>query len=245
MPERDVAELFSASTAPKPSPQQPARPARPQDIAGPGCREHSGKALHNRSFFTLNRTKPAYPTGGPGLRALCRLVLRWPNTAWPNNSGTTAVLRPTTAATTSRPRWSRGPRARSATSRFPTPAPTASARPRWTAASGYGSTTDLGRSPSRRPQRQNLSTKRANCARWSTRASPQERTRRSQTPCENVSGVNTRTAYAICPLSYELAWNNASTVYGNTSTDEKRQHQGQGLPGLRPEHQRPERPADA
>jgi hypothetical protein len=77
----------------------------------------------------------------------------------------------------------------------------------------------------------NLSTKGANCARWSTRASPQERTRRSQTPCENVSGVNTRTAYAICTLSYELAWNNASTVYGNTSTDEKRQHKAKDFLG--------------
>lgn len=35
--------------------------------------------------------------------------------------------------------------------------------------------------------------------------------------------MNTHTAYAICTLSYGLAWNDSSTVYGNTSTEEKRQ----------------------
>jgi hypothetical protein len=62
---------------------------------------------------------------------------------------------------------------------------------------------------------------------------------------ENVSGVNTRTAYAICTLSYELAWNNASTVYGNTSTEEKRQHKVKDFLGYDLSTSGQKRPADA
>jgi ABC-type phosphate transport system substrate-binding protein len=146
------------------------------------------------------------------------------NTAWPNNTGATAVLRPTVnggnaqAALVARTPGAIGyvalPDARAngfdqtiLDSRF------------WLRLdNGSGTFTEPSSAAA------NLSTKGANCATVVYTGVPGGTDPTlSNSAWQNVSGVNTRTAYAICTLSYELAWNDSSTVYGTTSTEEKRQ----------------------